>query len=110
MNAGDYVPRTLTRPYRYRLAGQSRGDSRPAERPPGARRDSRLQFAHRPLGEARREMSDIDVPQPDAAEQSLAIVDPYIPPADLPDDAEAPEADALEQALPAPIDEDDARR
>ena len=52
-----------------------------------------------------------DVPDADRLEQELTI-DPVDSP-ELPDfedfEAEAPEADAVEQALPAPLDEDDFR-
>ncbi len=49
-----------------------------------------------------------DVPDADRLEQELTVE-----PADAPElrplEAEAPEADAVEQALPAPLDEDDFR-
>ncbi len=54
-------------------------------------------------------MSDQEVPEPDAVEQALPVAD--LPTADPPSvDPEAPEADAVEQAQPAPYDDDDAFR
>ena len=54
-------------------------------------------------------MSDQEVPGPDAFEQTLAVDDvpSFTPPST---DAEAPEADALEQAMAEPVDEDDGLR
>ena len=49
-----------------------------------------------------------DVPDADRLEQELTI-DPVDPPELSDFEAEAPEADAVEQALPAPLDEDDFR-
>jgi hypothetical protein len=45
----------------------------------------------------------------DRLEQELPVEPPDVP--DLPEalDPEVPEADALEQALPAPLDDDDQR-
>ena len=49
-----------------------------------------------------------DVSDADRFEQELAV-EPLDPPV-LPElESEAPEADAVEQALPAPIDEDERR-
>ena len=54
-------------------------------------------------------MSDVsDVPDADRLEQEQGVV-PDDTPVLLPFEPEAPEADAVEQALPAPIDEDDFR-
>jgi hypothetical protein len=55
---------------------------------------------------------DIEVPESDAAEQSVAVVDgPEEPPVEvLSGDLEVPEADALEQHLPAHEDDGDAWR
>ncbi len=49
-----------------------------------------------------------DVPDADRLEQEVSIVPPDLP---LPGvfEPEAPEADAVEQALPAPLDEDEHR-
>ena len=53
-------------------------------------------------------MSDQEVPGPDAVEQALPVDDspPYVAPAL---EAEVPEADALEQAIAEPVDEDELR-
>lgn len=56
-------------------------------------------------------MSDVEVPRPDAAEQDTPVVEPAragVP--DPPDDPEVPEADGIEQAQPAPVDDDEAWR
>ena len=53
-------------------------------------------------------MSDQEVPEPDAVEQAVAVDD--VPAVDPPSvDPEAPEADAVEQAQPAPYDDDTFR-
>jgi hypothetical protein len=55
-------------------------------------------------------MSDLEVPEPDAAEQALPvedIVDGFVEPTL---DPEVPEADALEQAMPAPVDDEEGLR
>ena len=53
-------------------------------------------------------MSDQEVPAPDAVEQALPVTDTpaFVEPSD---DAEAPEADALEQAITEPVDEEEGR-
>jgi hypothetical protein len=54
-------------------------------------------------------MSDLEVPGPDAVEQAIPVEDPpaFLEPSP---DPEVPEADALEQAMEAPVaDEDDLR-
>ena len=54
-------------------------------------------------------MSDQEVPEPDYVEQTLAVDD--LPSFTAPSsDYEAPEADALEQAIVEPVDEDDGLR
>lgn len=53
-------------------------------------------------------MSDQDIPEPDAAEQALAVEDPPVS-LRLSADPEAPEADAFEQAQVEPLDDDRAR-
>lgn len=53
-------------------------------------------------------MSDPEASEADALEQDQTVDPPIAP--DLPDNgAEIPEADAFEQAQPAPIDPDDYR-
>jgi hypothetical protein len=54
-------------------------------------------------------MSDVEVPEPDAVEQSLPVADlaGFVEPTA---DPEVPEADALEQAMEAPVDEEDGLR
>ena len=53
-------------------------------------------------------MSDQEVPAPDAVEQALPVTDApaFVEPSD---DAEAPEADALEQAITEPVDDEEGR-
>ena len=53
-------------------------------------------------------MSDQEVPAPDAVEQDLPVTDTpaFVEPSQ---DAEAPEADALEQAITEPVDEEEGR-
>jgi len=53
-------------------------------------------------------MSDQEIPEPDAAEQALAVEEPAVslPPSA---DPEAPEADALEQAQVEDLDDDRER-
>lgn len=54
-------------------------------------------------------MTDQEVPAPDAVEQALPVADaPRFVPPTL--DPEVAEADALEQAMEAPVDEDDELR
>ncbi len=54
-------------------------------------------------------MSDVsDVPDADRLEQEQTVT-PNDAPVIQPFEPEAPEADAVEQALPAPVDEDDFR-
>jgi hypothetical protein len=53
-------------------------------------------------------VSDQEVPEPDAVEQARPVDD--APAFGLPsDDIEAPEADALEQAISEPVDEEEGR-
>ena len=54
-------------------------------------------------------MSDQEVPEPDAAEQAAPVTEAAVmaPPSD---DPEAPEADAIDQAMEAPLAEDDELR
>ncbi|MDQ4068808.1 MAG: hypothetical protein M3203_04950 [Actinomycetota bacterium] len=55
-------------------------------------------------------MSDQEVPEPDAVEQSLPVDDDtpsFVEPSRGP---EVPEADALEQAITEPVDEDEGLR
>ena len=54
-------------------------------------------------------MSDLEVPEPDAAEQSLPVAEDSPAFLEPSMDAEAPEADALEQAMQEPADEDEVR-
>jgi hypothetical protein len=54
-------------------------------------------------------MSDLEVPEPDAAEQAVPVAETAgVSPVSA--DPEAPVADALEQAMEAPVDEEDAAR
>ena len=54
-------------------------------------------------------MSDLEVPEPDAAEQAVPVAETAgVTPVSA--DPEAPVADALEQAMEAPVDEEDAAR
>ncbi len=54
-------------------------------------------------------VSDQEVPEPDAVEQELPVGEaPAVDPPSV--DPEAPEADAVEQAQPAPYDDDEAFR
>ena len=50
-----------------------------------------------------------DASDADRLEQELAVDVPEVPDPLPPVDPEAPEADAFEQALPAPFDEDEVR-
>ena len=50
-----------------------------------------------------------DVPEADHQEQLQPVGSPEAP-EPLPSDPEVPEADAIEQTLPAPIEDDDDRR
>lgn len=54
-------------------------------------------------------MSDLEVPAPDAADQAVPVTDTAGRVAHSAD-PEAPEADALEQAMEAPVDEEDGAR
>ena len=53
-------------------------------------------------------MTDQEVPAPDAVEQALPVADSpeFVEPSH---DTEAPEADALEQAMTEPVDEEEGR-
>ena len=54
-------------------------------------------------------MSDQEVPEPDAVEQAQPVVETagFVAPSGAP---EAPEADALEQAMTEPVDDEDSLR
>jgi hypothetical protein len=54
-------------------------------------------------------MSDLEVPEPDAAEQAQPVADAagFM---EVSSDPEAPEADAYEQAIEEPVDEEESLR
>ena len=52
----------------------------------------------------------LDAPDADAQEQHSEVQPPEGSPPSITDDPEAPEADALEQATPAPVEEEGYER
>jgi hypothetical protein len=55
-------------------------------------------------------MSDLEVPEPDAAEQALPVAEDAPSLLEPSRESEVPEADALEQAWQEPVDEEEGLR